>query len=94
MSEQVSALAVVHGKVQGVNFRYFVERHASALGLRGYVKNLPRGDQVEVRAEGSKADVAELLDLLKTGPPRARVDHVDISWQEYSGRFDRFGVRY
>ncbi len=94
MSELAAVLAVVHGRVQGVNFRYFVERHARALELTGYVRNLPGGRDVEVLAEGAKKNLDELLKCLKEGPPRAKVDCVDVSWVEYSGRFDRFGVRY
>jgi acylphosphatase len=94
MSELAAAQAIVRGRVQGVNFRYFVERHATALHLTGYVRNLPGGNEVEVRAEGTRADVAELIDRLRTGSPRARVDRVDVSWSEYSGLFNGFGVRY
>ena len=94
MAELAAFLASVHGHVQGVNFRYFVERNAGALGLKGYVKNLSDGRTVEVYAEGEKEKLDELLDLISSGPPRARVDRVDVSWSEYSGRFNHFGVGY
>jgi acylphosphatase len=94
MSEFAAAVAVVSGRVQGVNFRYFVERHARALELTGYVRNLSGGEQVEALAEGDRENLDKLLDHLREGPPRARVDRVDVSWLEYSGRFDRFAVRY
>ncbi len=94
MAELAAFSATVHGRVQGVNFRYFVERYADALGLKGYVKNLSDGMTVEVCAEGEKGKLDELLDLLNSGPPRARVDRVDAAWSEYSGRFNRFGVSY
>jgi acylphosphatase len=94
MAELAAFSATVYGHVQGVNFRYFVERHADALQLKGYVKNLSDGRTVEVRAEGKKEKLDELLELLSTGPPRARVNRVDVSWSEYSGHFNRFGVSY
>jgi len=94
MAELATFSATVHGRVQGVNFRYYVERHAGALGLKGYVKNLPDRGMVEVYAEGEKEKLDELLGLLHSGPPRARVDRVDVIWLEYSGRFNRFGVSY
>ena len=94
MSELAAFSATVHGHVQGVNFRYFVERHADALQLKGYVKNLSDGRTVEVYAEGEKEKLDELLALLSSGPPRARVDRLDVNWSEYSGRFNRFGVSY
>jgi acylphosphatase len=94
VSRQASFLAIVHGYVQGVNFRYFVMKRAEALGLKGYVRNLPDGTAVEVRAEGDKGKLEELLKHLSIGPSRARVEHVDVKWSDYTGRFDDFGVNY
>lgn len=85
--------AVVHGKVQGVFFRDFVQRHARALELEGYVRNLPEGRSVEVVAEGTKARLEDMVKQLKAGPPAARVDSVDLTWAEYTGGFSRFEVR-
>lgn len=93
MAELASFLATVHGRVQGVFFRDFVQLHAEALGLTGYVRNLP-GRMVEVRAEGEKEKLLQLLRYLELGPPRARVDKVDVNWSEYSGSFRQFQVRY
>ncbi len=94
MSEQASFLAVVHGRVQGVNFRLFVKNRAEALGLKGYVKNLSGGTAVEVRAEGEKTKLGELLNHLNTGPSRARVERVDVEWSDYTGRFNDFQFNY
>jgi acylphosphatase len=80
--------------VQGVFFRSFVHDRAQALGLTGYVKNLPGGRALEVCAEGEKDKLEDLINHLKIGPPRARVERVDIQWMEYSGRFVRFWVNY
>ena len=93
MSELASLFVTVHGLVQGVNFRSFVMRYARAPGLTGYVRNLASGE-VEVRAEGEKQKLEELLNHLKNGPPRAVVDRVDVEWSEYSGLFSYFEVRY
>lgn len=94
MSKQASFLAVVHGYVQGVNFRYFVMKRAEALALKGYVRNLPDGMTVEVRAEGDKDKLEELLKYLSVGPSRARVERVDVKWSDYTGRFEDFQVNY
>jgi acylphosphatase len=94
MSEQASFLAIVHGRVQGVYFRAFVLNHAEALGLRGYVRNMSSGDTIEVVAEGEKSKLEELLKHLNAGPPRARVDQVDVEWSEYTGRFKDFQLKY
>jgi acylphosphatase len=67
---------LVHGRVQGVGFRWFVMRAGSRLGLEGYVRNLPDGT-VEVVARGEQAALNELEGSLGRGPTLARVDHVD-----------------
>ena len=94
MSEQASFSAIVHGRVQGVNFRAFVKYRAEALGLKGYVKNLSGGTAVEVWAEGEKTKLGELLDHLNIGPSRARVERVDVKWSDYTGRFSDFQLDY
>lgn len=94
MLEQASLLAIVQGRVQGVYFRAFVRNHAEALGLEGYVRNLSGGRAIEVRAEGEKTKLDELLHHLNTGPSRAKVEHVETKWSEYTGHFKDFQLRY
>jgi len=84
----------VHGRVQGVNFRFFVKNRAEVLGLKGSVKNLSGGTAVEVWAEGEKTKLGELLNYLNTGPSRARVERVDVEWSAYTGRFSDFQLNY
>lgn len=93
MSQQAALHAVIYGLVQGVNFRYFVLRHATALGLTGYVRNLLLERAVEVRAEGEGEKLVQLLRQLEVGPRRARVERVAVSWSEYKGAYGRFEVR-
>ena len=94
MSVDLASLqAIVQGRVQGVFFRAFVHRQAMALGLTGYVRNLPRSS-VEVRAEGERVKLEELLKSLHQGPPGARVEKVEVSWGDYSGDFSSFRVRH
>ena len=85
--------ALVHGRVQGVYFRAFVQRHAQALGLSGWARNLPDGASVEVVAEGPRQTLDELLVHLHWGPPGARVDAVEASWMSATGLEGPFGVR-
>ena len=73
--------AVIRGRVQGVFFRYFVHTEATKLGLVGTVRNMPDGSSVEVMAEGRAADLEALLVKLRSGPPRAYVEAVDVEWQ-------------
>ncbi len=89
-----SLSATVHGRVQGVFFRYFVYDIARELGLRGYVANLSSGDAVDVEAEGDKTQLDRLVDQLKIGPPGAWVSRVETSWSGYSGKFRDFRIRY
>ena len=94
MAEVAHISATVYGRVQGVFFRYFVRNTARELGLKGYVRNLARGDAVEVQAEGEKRQLNILLGQLKAGPPGAQVERVEIKWVDYSGQFGDFSVRY
>jgi acylphosphatase len=67
---------LVRGRVQGVGFRWFVSRHARALGVAGYVRNLPDGS-VEVVAHCESADaLVKLEGLLQDGPSGAAVRSV------------------
>lgn len=85
---------MVSGRVQGVFFRAFVARHAVLLGLTGYVRNLPCGRSVEVRAEGERKKLEELLRLVNSGPPGARVESVATDWSDDTGRYSDFEIRY
>ncbi len=94
MSEKPLRLhAHVYGRVQGVNFRYYTQKEADALGLTGWVANRFDGS-VEVVAEGEKATLQRLLTFLHRGPPSARVDRVQAEWTEATGEFHRFRVRH
>ncbi len=66
---------LVKGRVQGVGFRWFVHREASAIGLRGWVRNTDDG-HVEVVAAGESEDLAELKAALRKGSRGSRVDAV------------------
>ena len=67
---------VVRGRVQGVGFRWFVEREAHILGVAGWVRNNPDGS-VEVLAMGTRDQLAGLRSRLRQGPRAARVDDVE-----------------
>ena len=93
LAESKFALRViVYGHVQGVFFRSFVTGRAEGLALTGYVRNLPEG-AVEVRAEGERDKLEELIGYLKVGPPAAKVGKVATCWSGYSGSYTGFGVR-
>lgn len=68
---------IIEGRVQGVGFRYFVVRQARAMGLVGWVRNLPDGT-VEAIAAGPTSALSELEDALRQGPLMSRVDRVAV----------------
>lgn len=69
----------VYGRVQRVGFRAFARRHALALGISGYARNMPDGS-VEVLAQGDPEAVNNLRARLQRGPRRAKVELlVDVS---------------
>lgn len=85
--------AIVHGRVQGVGFRFFVLRQALAIGLKGWVRNLA-GGTVEVLAEGNAASLQELLAALHLGPEAAFVRDVIVHHSPATGEFQDFDIRY
>jgi acylphosphatase len=66
---------LIQGRVQGVGFRWFVQREAGELDLRGWVRNTEDGD-VEVVAAGNQSELAELRASLRRGPRGSRVDRL------------------
>lgn len=83
----------ITGLVQGVNFRWFIQRRASELGLIGFVQNRPDGS-VEFVAEGTREALGRLLDAARVGPSSAVVENVDAQWSAPTGEFNRFEIRY
>ncbi|HYA55501.1 MAG TPA: acylphosphatase [Nitrososphaerales archaeon] len=67
----------IRGLVHGVSFRSSMAQLASDLGVRGWVRNLPDGT-VEAFLEGDDRKVKRVVDWAKLGPPRARVDRVEV----------------
>ncbi len=82
-------MAVIHGRVQMVGFRRFVNYHALRLELVGWTRNLP-GGEVEVCVEGPREDLESLLQELRIGPPRAQVAAVDVEWAHADNSLDSF----
>jgi len=85
--------AVVHGYVQGVNFRYYTIRTAQRLGLTGWVANRWDGT-VETVAEGRREALNEFRAFLHRGSPSSMVERVDVEWEAPNGKFGHFRVRY
>ena len=89
-SQKYRVIGTVTGLVQGVSFRWYVQRHANELGLVGYVRNHPDGS-VEFVAEGPRLVLERLLDAVRMGPSEATVENVSVQWGEPAGEFRLLG---
>lgn len=89
----VRAHVWVKGHVQGVGFRAHVEYHARKIGgLTGWVRNVG-DDTVEAIAEGERAGVERLIQMMKEGPRASRVEDSRVDWEEPTGEFLQFGMK-
>lgn len=85
-------VATVRGLVQGVGYRWFVVRQASALKLTGWARN-ERDGSVHVVAEGTRPALDELVARLHQGPPSSQVADVLVERLPPSGEFRSFRIR-
>ena len=90
---KVRARVFVSGRVQGVFFRSETQEEALRYGLTGWVRNLPDG-KVEAVFEGEKDRIDKLIEFCRRGPPGARVTNVEVVWENYTGEFRGFRIRY
>jgi acylphosphatase len=84
---------IVSGRVQGVFFRANTCKSARALGLTGWVRNLPDG-RVETVFEGETNKAEAMLAWCRTGTPPARVDHIEFTEGTAEGCFTGFDIAY
>jgi acylphosphatase len=82
--ENIRLTVWVHGRVQGVGFRWWTRKQALELGLDGYASNLTDG-RVEVVAEGPKPSCERLLAALRSGKTPGWVDTVAEQWSPAKG---------
>lgn len=88
---KVAKKYVISGRVQGVGFRFFAERVANQLGIRGYVKNR-RDGTVEVYAIGDPNSLEEFKRQLAEGPRSARVTGVEESDEPVRKEYSTFMI--
>ena len=79
------------GRVQGVGFRFTVERLVSSKRLTGFVRNLPDGG-VELVVEGEEETIKTVLDTIRREFDRY-IDTITDHWSEATGEFKRFGIK-
>ncbi len=83
--------AIIHGKVQGVGFRYFLRKQATKHKLLGWTRN--RRDQtVEVVVEGNLKNLEEFLVSIRIGPPYSEVFNINTTWEDAKLEFSNFEI--
>lgn len=91
-TESIRLTAWVHGRVQGVGFRWWTRSRALELGLVGSATNLP-ANRVEVVAEGEPRACQQLLSALRSPNAPGNVEHVAEQWSEPRGGMTGFVER-
>ena len=96
MAEHPEILRVhvwVQGRVQAVGFRAFVQQNAMQIGVTGWVRNIGY-DMVEAVAEGTTEQIEGFLRMVKRGPMGSRVDESREEWEQVTGEFRSFNVKF
>lgn len=83
--------ALVYGHVQGVGYRYFIQKKAESLNLTGWVRNR-LDESVEFWAEGEKESLQNLIDAASQGPSQAYVMNMDFDWVAPTHQFSKFSI--
>jgi acylphosphatase len=92
ISQQICKRSLISGRVQGVSFRYYTCRKAIALGLTGWVRNLPDG-RVEAIIQGDRAVVEAMFRWFWKGSPLSHVEAVETENQQLQ-QFQAFEIQY
>jgi len=82
---------LVKGKVQGVGYRYTVERYAVEHGLRGWVRNNEDGS-VEAVIQGTPDELKATIEMLNVGSPLSKVESIAVDWRTPESRYEDFQV--
>ena len=84
--------ATFSGMVQGVGFRFTVERLSRGFQVNGYVRNLPNG-KVELLAEGEESVILDFLKALES-EMKEYIQNKDVTWSESGDHFKNFRIAY
>jgi len=91
MNKQI--ILKIYGRVQMVMYRDSARRKAKKLDLTGWVMNKSDGT-VELIAEGKEESLKELIDWCYNGSILAKVNKIDVNWQEATSQFEKFKIKY
>ena len=89
--DRLRAHVMIEGRVQGVNFRASAQALARITGVEGWVRNLDNG-QVEAVFEGSSSAVKRMITWCYSGPRPARIDRVNVEWEQPTGQERGFRI--
>jgi acylphosphatase len=92
-AEDIRVHVWVKGRVQAVGFRAFVQQNAFQIGVTGWVRNVGY-DTVEAVAEGPKDKIDAFLQAMKHGPVSSRVVESREEWEQATGEFSSFRVKF
>ena len=81
---KVACLVRLTGRVQGVSFRAWTRDEAQTLAVAGWIRNCNDGS-VEAQLEGEPDAIEELIELMREGPPGAKVDRVEVEEADREG---------
>ena len=81
---------IIYGLVQGIFFRVEAKEKAKLLDLVGWAGN--EDGNVKIVAEGEEGALNQLLEWCRKGPSGARIDKVEVNWQEATQEFERFRI--
>ena len=93
LSEIIRVHMWVKGRVHAVGFRAHVEYYALQIGVLGWVRNIGH-DTVETVAEGTRGQINQFIEMVRTGPTASRVDEARVEYEPTTGRLDGFTVKH
>jgi len=75
---------LIEGSITGVGFRFFVQRNASILNIKGWIKNIDT-NKIEAVFEGQEQDIKKILDICKEGPSLSYVKTIKVKEEQFEG---------
>ena len=93
MMEDKNLKVIFQGRVQGVGFRYTVDRLARHFNVTGYVRNLSNGD-VELIAEGEEVVLQDFLKAIRESGMKNNILNIEVQWTEAEGTYRNFGIAF
>lgn len=81
------------GMVQGVGFRFTVDRLAQVAGVTGWVRNM-RDGRVELTCEGDEIAITDFLKKIRSSALKSYIQDVETSWSDATGEFKSFEIKF